>query len=242
MNKENKQSAFISTKSIIAAMLFLSIIVHIGFGATYIKEFPVFQKYKWVHHIHGALMGAWVMLLIVQPLLIHLKKFTTHRLSGKLSFVLAPCMLVSMVLVARNNYEAGMLKKSAADVMAVQSITWMQIVLFAIFYSLAVYCRKNTLFHMQFMIGTAIVMLGPPLNRAIHYYYPEIPVTTVLLVVLYIKTGLALALLLSDIVKKKNWQPYLTVFTGFLFADIIFHARYSDAWQAVGRFIVTVFY
>jgi hypothetical protein len=242
MNKENEQLVPINTKAIIFAMLLLSVIVHVGFGVTYIREFPVFQKYNWVHHIHGALMGAWVMLLIVQPLFIHLKKFTTHRFLGKLSFVLAPCMLVSMVLVARINYESGILKNPATGVIAVQSITWMQIVLFALFYSQAVYFRKNTFYHMRFMISTAIVMLGPPLNRAIHYYFPEIPVTNVLLMVLYIKTGLILALLLSDIAKKKNWKPYLIVFAGFLFSDIVFHARYSGAWQAAGGFIVDIFY
>ena len=60
------QPAAIKTGNIIFGMILMFIIVHIGFHATYIKEFPVFQKYNWLHHIHGALMGSWVMLLLVR--------------------------------------------------------------------------------------------------------------------------------------------------------------------------------
>ncbi len=236
------QTASINTKAIIVGMILISIIVHIGFGATYIKKFPLFQDYNWVHHIHGALMGAWVMLLVVQPFLIHLKKFATHRWLGKLSYAIAPFMIVSMFFIARYNYQTGITEKSAADVMAGQSITWMQIVMFVLFYSLAIYFRRNTFYHMRFMIGTAIIMLGPSMNRLIFSYFPEVPVITILLIVLYVKTGLAAALFFSDIIKRKNWKPYGIVFSAFLFSDVVFYARYSDVWQAVGEFIVNTFY
>lgn len=235
-------TAPINTRSIIIGMVLASIIVHLGFGATYIKHFPVFEKFTWVHHIHGALMGAWVLLLIVQPFLIHYKKISTHRLLGKLSYVLAPLMIVSMLFIAKLNYEKNILTKSPVDVMAVQSITWMQIVLFTLFYSLAIYFRRKTYFHMRFMIGTAIVMLGPPINRILVSYFTDIPVANILLISLYVKTGLAAALLLTDWVKKKNYTPGLMVFGAFLFSDMVYHARYSDAWQAVGKFIEHTFY
>ncbi|MBP6174614.1 MAG: hypothetical protein KA458_13790, partial [Saprospiraceae bacterium] len=54
-------------KLIITGMILMFIIVHIGFHATYLKHFPEFTKFNWIHHIHGALMGAWVLLLVVQP-------------------------------------------------------------------------------------------------------------------------------------------------------------------------------
>ncbi|WP_460561673.1 hypothetical protein [Ferruginibacter profundus] len=236
------QPAPIKTRNIIFGMILVFIIVHIGFHATYIKEFPVFQKYNWLHHIHGALMGSWILLLLLQPILIHRKKFATHRFLGKLSYAIAPCMIVSMVLVARYNYQTGILKKSAADVIATQSITWMQIVMFVLFYSLAIYCRKNPYKHMRFMIATAIIMLGPPINRIIVSYFPGVPIPYIFLIALYIKTSVAAALFLNDVMKKKNLMPALIVLSAFLFSDIVFHARYSAAWQAIGRFIVNTFY
>ena len=236
------QPTTIKTRNIIFGMILMFVIVHIGFHATYIKQFPEFQKYNWVHHIHGALMGAWVLLLLVQPILIHYKKFAAHRFLGKLSYVVAPCVIISMVFIARQNYQTGILKKSAADVMAIQSITWMQIVMFVLFYSLAIYYRKNSYNHMRFMIATAIIMLGPPINRIIFSYFPDVPTLYIFLISLYVKTGIAAALFLSDFVKKKYLMPGLIVLLTFFFSDVVFHARYTDAWQAVGKLIVNTFY
>jgi len=236
------QPDHIKTLNIIFGMILTFIIVHIGFHATYIKEFPAFQEYNWLHHIHGALMGSWVMLLLAQPILIYRKKFATHRFLGKLSYAVAPCIIVSMVFIARHNYQTGILKKSAVDVMATQSITWMQIVMFVLFYSLAIYFRKNTYKHMRFMIATAIIMLGPSMNRIIFSYFHDVPIAYIFPISLYVKTGVAAALFLSDLMKKKNLVPALIVFSAFLFSDIVFHARYTGAWQAVGKFIVNTFY
>ena len=236
------QPDHIKTLNIIFGMILTFIIVHIGFHATYIKEFPAFQEYNWLHHIHGALMGSWVMLLLAQPILIYRKKFATHRFLGKLSYAVAPCIIVSMVFIARHNYQTGILKKSAVDVMATQSITWMQIVMFVLFYSLAIYFRKNTYKHMRFMIATAIIMLGPSMNRIIFSYFHDVPIAYIFPISLYVKTGVVAAFFLSDLMKKKNLMPALIVLSAFLFSDIVFHARYTAAWQAVGKFIVNTFY
>lgn len=232
----------IHTKTIIAGMVLVFIIVHIGFHATYIRHFPTFEKFNWVHHVHGALMGSWVLLLLLQPIFIHKKKYAVHRFLGKLSYVIAPLIMISMVFIARQNYESGILKKPVADVMANQSITWMQLFMFILFYSLAIWYRKSTYWHMRFMIASAILMLGPPLNRTLVSYFPEIGTPNILLIVLYLKTVLAAAFFLNDLIRKKNWKPYFIVLLAFLFADLVYHARYSDVWQGVGQFVVNNLY
>lgn len=235
-------STAMNMKLILTGMILVFIIVQVGFHATYIKHFPTFTGFTWVHHIHGALMAAWVILLVVQPILIIQKRYTIHRFLGKLSYVLAPLMFISMLFIARQNYQSGLLKKSVVDVMANQSITWMQIVLFAIFYSLAIYFRKRTDWHMRFMIGTAILMLGPPMNRMLFYYFPSIGVSNILPLVLFLKTAMAALLFLNDLTKKKNWVPCLIVMSAFLFADLVFYERYAAPWQAIGKMIVHYLY
>lgn len=224
-------------KLIITGMILMFIIVHIGFHATYLKHFPEFTKFNWIHHIHGALMGAWVLLLVVQPVLIYHKGFTAHRFLGKLTYVLAPFIMTSMFFVARENYQAGILKKTSVDVMAIQSITWMQLFMFVLFYSLAIYHRKITAMHMRFIIGTAILMIGPPMNRILISYFPDIGAANILPIVLYLKTAIAASLFLIDVAKKQNWLPYLIVLLAFLFSDLVYHARYSEIWQAFGNFV-----
>lgn len=143
-----------------------------------------------------------------------------------------------MFLIARQNYQTGILNKDSIDVMAIQSITWMQLFLFVFFYSLAIYFRKNTYWHMRFIIGTAIIMIGPSMNRILISYFPNIGVSNILPIVLYLKTILAASYFLSDFSKKKNWTANLIVVIAFLFSDLVYHARYSDTWQTFGNFII----
>jgi hypothetical protein len=80
-----KEQLPINTRQVIFFMVLVFIIVQIGFHATYIRHFPEFNNFGWLHHIHGALMASWVMLLVMQPVLIHKGRYAAHRFFGKLS-------------------------------------------------------------------------------------------------------------------------------------------------------------
>jgi len=240
-DKKNRVSP-INTKAIIVGMILMFIIVHIGFYFTYIQHFPEFEGFSFLHHIHGALMGFWVLLLVVQPILIHNRKFAAHRFIGKLTYLMAPIIVVLMILIARYNYHSGILEKSSEEIFAKQSNTWMQIFMFTLFYSLAIFFRKNTDKHMRFMIATAIVMIGPALSRTILHFWGQTSVPYFAIVPLYFKTALVATLLTIDVIKKKNWMPYTIVLSAFILADIVYHARYSDAWQTFGKFIINNLY
>jgi hypothetical protein len=67
-----------------------------GFYKTYIIFFPSFTGFNNLQHFHGAMMMIWMGFLIVQPLLIRSGKVTTHRAVGKLSYVIAPLLMVSI--------------------------------------------------------------------------------------------------------------------------------------------------
>jgi len=232
----------IQTKSIIIGMILMFILVHIGFYATYIRHFPEFNNFNWVHHVHGALMGAWVLLLLVQPILIHKKMYSVHRLLGKLTYVLAPVLLVFMFLVARQNYQTGIIDASPEEVFARQSNTWMQIFMFVLFYSMAIFFRKQAHKHVRFIIGIAIVMTGPPMGRIILNYWGQTSIPYFVIIPLVVKTGFAALLLIVDVIKKKDWMPYSVVLLAFILADIVYFARYTEAWQAFGRFVGNHFY
>lgn len=242
LQEKSEETTAINTTGIILFMVLVFGVVHIGFHATYIRHFPVFEKFNWVHHVHGALMASWTIMLVVQPFLIHRHKYTVHRFIGKLSYVIAPLILISIVLVAKYNYHSGVVKATSAEVFAKQSITWMQFFMFLLFYSLAIYNRKDTQKHMRFMIGTAIIMLGPGLGRALKAYCPTVFENFATLIPLYVKIAIAGVLLSIDIVKNKNWRPYAIVFSAFLLAAIVYHARYSGGWQSFGKFLVNYVY
>lgn len=240
--KQDKTNQTINTKAIIFLMVLVFVTVQVGFHATYIRYFPDFKQFNWLHHIHGALMASWVILLVVQPILIHKRKFVTHRFIGKLTYLIAPLLIISILFAAKFNYTSSIAEYSFVEVFSGQSITWMALFNFVLFYSLAIFYKKDTAKHLRFMIGTALVMIGPSLDRIIFSYFPISPEFDMSYIQLYFKVGLAAILLLNDIIKKKEWKPYLIVFLAFLFSAFVYHARYSEAWLAFGRFVVNTFY
>jgi hypothetical protein len=239
---KTNQAAPINTKAVIFFMVWVFVIVQIGFHATYIQYFPKFVQFTWLHHTHGALMASWVILLVVQPILIHKKKFAAHRFIGKLTYIIVPLLIISILFAAKLNYTSSVSEVSFEEIFAGQSITWLALFNFILFYSLAIFYRKNTAKHMRLMIGTALVMVGPSLDRIIYSYFPITPDNYICYIQLFIKVGLVAVFLASDIIKKKDWMPYSIMLLAFLFSAFVYYARYSATWQAFGRFVLNNFY
>lgn len=231
------QSTSINTKAIIFGMVLLFIVLQIGFHPTYIQYFPAFKQFTWLHHVHGALMASWVILLLLQPILIHREKLAAHRFIGKLSYITAPLMIISMFLVLRLTYQKHILVTSVREEMATQASIIMQLVSFIILYTLAIVYRKHTFYHMRFMIGTALLMITPTLGRVFYAYF-----AAEIMYEMYLSIAIAAFLLISDISKKQDWKPYAIVTGTLSFFVFVYHCRYSDAWQAVGKFIANTFY
>lgn len=231
------QPATINTKAIIFGMVLLFIVLQIGFHPTYIQYFPAFEKFTWLHHIHGALMASWIILLVVQPILIHKGKFAAHRFIGKLSYVTAPLMIVSMFLVLRFSYHKYVLDIPSEALMSNQGPIIMQLVSFTILYTLAIVYRKRTFYHIRFMIGTALVMVLATLGRVLYEYF-----AVEVWYDLYLIVALAFVLLLYDIRKNKDWKPYAIVLANLLSILWVYLARQTEAWAAIGRVVVSTFY
>ena len=146
-------------------MLLLIPLVILGFYKTYFSHFPDFNENSTLthsrvtifHHLHATLATLWILLLIIQPLLIRYGKFKIHKTIGKISYFIFPLLILSFIplifRILQTNYPIS------AYVPISNSL------LLILFYSLAVYNRKNTPQHMRYMIGTATVFLGPTIAR-----------------------------------------------------------------------------
>ena len=102
--KLETRSYDVTAKAFFIAMVFLFILLQVAFHPTYLQYFPQFKRFSWIHHTHGALMVSWVIMLVIQPCLIYKGKYKIHRLIGKISYFIAPLMLISMFLATRLNY------------------------------------------------------------------------------------------------------------------------------------------
>lgn len=149
-------------RNVVFWFILLLVVLVAGFWKTYFSVF--FQDMHPTHHFHGLTMLLWVLLLITQAWLVRTRRLDIHRSTGKLSFVLAPLIVVSGVVVTY--YNIGHVPDPMAPF--VLSIFWLGLysaALFGILYALAMYYRKDFNLHARYMITTGLVFVVPGLSR-----------------------------------------------------------------------------
>jgi len=125
-------------------------------------------------HVHAFAMVAWVVLLIVQPFLIRWRWRAAHRALGALSYVVAPAVVVSTVLLAHVRFKVMsplVFLGEARNLYLPLSAA----ALFAIAYIGAIVYRKVMPLHAGFMVCTAFTMIDPVLGRVLAFYLPPLP-------------------------------------------------------------------
>ena len=212
-----------------------------GFYQTYTSQFPNFKNMTPVIHIHGMLLMSWLLLLIVQPLLIHYGRSNLHRKIGKVSFVLGPLIIISMFLVGRGSYWRSFGNTPDKENLAFMVLDIRGYISFAIFWALAMFYRKKSNSHMRYMIATGIIGIGPGVARGLEnsfgiVFWDAITITD------SIDLAIVGFLLGYDIYKKKNYKPFLFVFVVFLIGSVLWQLRDSAAWQSFAKTYAAWFY
>lgn len=155
-------------------LLLLIPITFFGFYPSYYSSF----KAPMIIHIHGSLLVLWLAMVIVQPWFIKYGKYHWHRLTGKFSYVLMPCILVFGYLILQYGFNrvlngdtiappeyypagAGPITK-AADFVVIGSVYFFWLLMY---YLLGILFRKKTWAHATFMLAATLTILGPSGDR-----------------------------------------------------------------------------
>ena len=163
--KQVNRTSDLPIKAFFIAMVILFILMQIAFHPSYLQYFPQFHEFSWLHHAHVALMVSWVMMLIIQPYLIVKNKYKTHRFIGKISYVTAPLVFISMILITKLNYLKMVDVMPFKEVAAFQSLNFITPLNFLLFYSLAIIHKKDVFKHKRYMIGTVFTIFGAISSR-----------------------------------------------------------------------------
>lgn len=226
------------------SLLSLAILIVLtwGFYRTYIVFFPTFDGFQPVHHFHGAILLLWIALLIVQPWLMARKKHHMHKMVGKISFVLAPLVMLSIFLVSRVTYYDNLQAlPSSSDAVAIISLSIPAALIFGVLYGLAVANRQRTYYHMRYMIGTGILMIGPGLGRILTANL-GLPINIGVSVTLAAVAFVGLLFLAIDFVNKRNYVPNLVVAGLMIVQSVLWEIRYTAIWQKTGEIFARVFF
>jgi hypothetical protein len=187
------------------------------------------------------MMMTWMTFLIVQPLLIRSGKINIHRMIGKLSYIIAPLLMVSIFLVSRIGYLRSEPPVPDEEKIAEIALSIPDLVAFGVLYSLAIFNRHNTYHHMRYMIGTSLLMIAPGLGRALIIYYGQ-SLDQAVDISNYVAMAIAAALMINDMLKKRSYIPFAVVLAVVAITHLLWESRLTQFWQPIGEVIAKIFY
>jgi hypothetical protein len=195
-----------------------------GFWIPYLSEFPNFDaSITTAVHIHAALLFCFLGLLIVQPLAIRYRAFSTHRILGKLSNVLMPFILVFSVAMLWKEYHEHL--DSGATLAAARNaelLSATQLLLLACFYGLSISCirKRDVSAHMRYMICIALILLPAGLARTLGYWF-RLPQSGSQAVCLVLVDAFLIALIIFDRRRQSAAHPYMIALSAYLVIEAL---------------------
>jgi hypothetical protein len=201
------------------------VITWIGFSQSY---FMRLRQTDLAHHIHGACMGGWIVLLLIEPILYQRGKLAWHRKLGKWgAYGFVPVICVSAMVMIHHELGPGS-PFPPGVAYALGALDLYSVVLFPAFVFLAVYYAKQLQLHARYMVCTVVVILPPALGRALFmtpwiHTFPQMLNTAYLLMVLVL-----LVLVVDDWRKGKVRAPYVVGIASYV--PMLVLANYSAQW------------
>lgn len=149
----------------------LFVLALIAYWNSYLSQILSASNYT---HFHASLAALWILMLVAQPMLIRAKLLSWHRVVGGFSYVLAPLVVVSIILLAHSR-----IKGLSGEAYAIQTyILYLQVsltVLFGLSYALAIAKRHVVALHARFMVCTAFTLIDPIVIRLMFWMGSRTP-------------------------------------------------------------------
>jgi hypothetical protein len=144
-------------------------VVYIGFARTFFLR-PLFPGFpspaEPIFYVHGAAFAAWMVLLVIQPLLVTSGRVDLHRALGRFGAVLAAAMVVlgvaGAVVAARR--PGGFINVPVPPLQFL-TIPLTGVMLFATFVTLAILKRHDSQAHKRLMLLATVNLLAAAFAR-----------------------------------------------------------------------------
>ena len=113
----------------------------------------LFEQPSLWFHAHGIVLALWLVMLVVQAQFIRTQRRAWHRLLGKLSYVVAPAVVVITTVFVHQRVSASVAGSPTLPPMALHflALTLLSLVAFAVFYGWAIARRRDPQTHARWM-------------------------------------------------------------------------------------------
>lgn len=140
-----------------------------GFYPSYISLLPQFNRFPLTIHIHFVAFLCWFLLLIIQPALIRRQQYTLHRKLGRFSYLLAPLLVLTILLLVKDKVLRELpVSVQAASMTALIGI--LDVMSFSVCYLLAMVNRHNIRWHVALIIGATLIVFNPGMSRLLNHF------------------------------------------------------------------------
>lgn len=154
-------------KILIVFFALIMIVSFAGFYSSYWSKFPRLGEFKNLIHVHFAAFSCWLFLIVIQPILIMKKKFKLHSQLGRFSYLLAPILVLTIILLTKEKFIREF-DKLPSDAEMTAFIAFVDISSFSIFYLIAMFKKSNVRWHVAFIIAATLMVLNPGLSRLLN--------------------------------------------------------------------------
>ena len=205
----NNKAVIINVSFFLAAVLLLIVLT---FYNSFYRLVTLQQEYSaWVS-IHAVSLAVWVLLLLIQPLLIFYGKNKWHRQLGFLSIGIVAVIIITTVFVS---VDLSGTISNAMPTGKKNSILFSQLygmALFAVLYTMALINARQFVAHIQYIMASTIVILGPVIFRATNNFqlsfFGTAAFTANILTYLFLNLFL-ISLCVVNARKAQTFLPYL---------------------------------
>ena len=225
-------------------VLFISIylIVNLGFYKSY---FSHLSDYSLLIHFHGAVMAAWFIYVITQTALMFKNNRKWHKYVGWSSVLLGILIIISIIGITKMGYNRDLKEGALAEKLNGQLLSfYMDILYFGLFYTIAIYKRKQLKTHIKYIIAATLVLFGPGIGRFMFFNFPQFEYTS--FIANYYAYFILIGLWITESIRNKKItlkNNYLVIILMFVVYHYVnFNFGNSTIWQSIAQSIVNVLY
>jgi hypothetical protein len=152
---------------------FVLLVVLTGFWASYFA--PIASPMPLAFHVHAVTASTWLLLLIVQSVVIHVRHRALHRTMGLASLVLFPLLILGFAMIINVTADRYAVKESPFIAYLGPSFGIGMGVAIAAYLTLfyqALKTRRNVKLHAGYMLATPMILFESPFSRAMDSFFP----------------------------------------------------------------------